>query len=221
MTPWHHAEGQHQGMVMCPESVSAASASDCTMDSVCVHTSTCRRLSRSTQTPAKGRKQKRGNLAGKADRAQQQSRTGEPVDQPARWPRASSMCRSAKCSARRRRAGSCDGAAPATHAQALLSMCCSSVLCSSTASDGSPKPAGSTASVPARNVSSGPLKIAPSSPSIAVSPDECRRALQSAHRSWDHVHSSSILSHRTAFPAPGTAKMRLRLDAAPRRQLIA
>ena len=41
-------------MVMCPENVSAASTSDCTMASVCVHTSTCRRSSRSTQTPAKG-----------------------------------------------------------------------------------------------------------------------------------------------------------------------
>ena len=39
---------------MWPESVSAASANDCTMASVCVHTSTCLRLSRSTQTPAKG-----------------------------------------------------------------------------------------------------------------------------------------------------------------------
>ena len=47
-------------MVMWWESVSAASASDCTMESVCVHTSTWRRLRRSTQTPAKGAKRKVG-----------------------------------------------------------------------------------------------------------------------------------------------------------------
>ncbi len=41
-------------MVMCPENVSAASRSDWIMDSDCVHTSTCLRLSLSTQTPAKG-----------------------------------------------------------------------------------------------------------------------------------------------------------------------
>ena len=45
---------QNHGIVMWPESVSAASASDCTMASVCVHTSTFRRSSRSTQTPANG-----------------------------------------------------------------------------------------------------------------------------------------------------------------------
>ncbi len=45
---------------MWPESVSAASANDCTMASVCVHTSTCRRSSRSTQTPAKGAKRNVG-----------------------------------------------------------------------------------------------------------------------------------------------------------------
>ena len=48
------------GMVMWPESVSAASASAWTIDSVCVHTSTWRRSSRSTQTPAKGASRKLG-----------------------------------------------------------------------------------------------------------------------------------------------------------------
>ncbi len=54
MSPWHELSASTQGIVMRPESVSAARASDCTMASVCVHTSTCWRLSRSTQTPAKG-----------------------------------------------------------------------------------------------------------------------------------------------------------------------
>jgi len=42
------------GIVMWPESVSAASASDWNIDRLWVHTSTCCRSSRSTHTPAKG-----------------------------------------------------------------------------------------------------------------------------------------------------------------------
>ncbi len=49
-----------RGMVIVCERVSAASASDCTMESVCVHTSTLRRSARSIQTPAKGAKRKVG-----------------------------------------------------------------------------------------------------------------------------------------------------------------
>ena len=54
MTPCIALSTRIQWIVTRPESVSAARASDCTMASVCVHTRTFWRLSRSTQTPAKG-----------------------------------------------------------------------------------------------------------------------------------------------------------------------
>ena len=49
-----------RGIVMWPESVNAARVSDWIIDRVCVHTSTWRRFSRSTHTPAKGASRKVG-----------------------------------------------------------------------------------------------------------------------------------------------------------------
>ncbi len=54
MRPCMMLRARIQWIVIRPENVNAASASDCTMASVCVQISTCLRLSRSTQTPAKG-----------------------------------------------------------------------------------------------------------------------------------------------------------------------
>ena len=82
MMPCITLSASTQRMVMRRGSVSAASSRDCTMASVCVQTSTWRRSRRSTQTPAKGPAEG-GNLAGEADGAQQQRRSGEAIDQPA------------------------------------------------------------------------------------------------------------------------------------------
>ena len=79
-------------MVMWPENVSAASANDCTMASVCVHTSTLPAVEPVDPNPGERRKEKRRNLAREAHRAQQQRRIRQPVHQPrrgdARHPRA-------------------------------------------------------------------------------------------------------------------------------------
>ena len=69
-------------MVMCPESVSAASASDWIMASVCVHTSTLPAVQPVNPNSSEGREQERRNLSRETDRAQQQRRSRQPVDQP-------------------------------------------------------------------------------------------------------------------------------------------
>ena len=61
---------------MWPLRVSAAIASDCTMASTCVTTSTSWRSQRSTQTPASGGMKKRRDLPGEAHRP---SRNAESV----------------------------------------------------------------------------------------------------------------------------------------------
>ena len=63
-------------------SVSAASTNASSIDATWVAITTCLRLLRSATIPPDGRKQEDRNLAGKSHRAQLQSRTRQPVDEP-------------------------------------------------------------------------------------------------------------------------------------------
>ena len=67
-----------------PDSVSTASASDCSIDRTCVTTRMRWRSQRSTSTPANGASEQRRNLAAEADDAEQQLGAGQAVDEPAR-----------------------------------------------------------------------------------------------------------------------------------------
>ena len=69
-------------------SVSAASASDWTAATTCVHTSSLRRFETLHPDAGKWPHKKRNDLSGEAYDAQQQGRMREPVDEPAgRQPR--------------------------------------------------------------------------------------------------------------------------------------
>ena len=71
-------------MLMRCDSVSQASASDCTMASVCVHHEHFAAVDAVDDHARQWRQQERGNLPGEPDRAQQQRRFGQPVDEPRR-----------------------------------------------------------------------------------------------------------------------------------------